>query len=328
MISVRVPAIQPATASTVAAAITRPGIAIESAEGARAEAGEPRPRSEAEPRASDAGEPGSRRGDRAARPGRHPRDPPVIERIARPAVSARTNAITIPATSRTPNERTIGIGESRSTRKPAAVARQAVGDHRARRGRRLGRGPRRRGAAAARLVEPRLELDRVVHREPDQHRQAGDRRHRQRPAEQRQRAERDRAGDQRRSASGSSRSGGAKTSARTSAITTRAAISSTTISLLSSSVRPSTTTGTPLTRYEPLRRRNASSVDRGADQVDRLGALGLAQVGPQPDRDQRRLVRREQVGELRLRRPVGEARVEDDRADEGRVVSDGSPVCP
>jgi hypothetical protein len=49
------------------------------------------------------------------------------------------------------------------------------------------------------------------------------------------------------------------TTARTSAITTSAAISSTRISLFSSSVRPSTTTGTPLTRYEPLRRRNASS---------------------------------------------------------------------
>ena len=45
---------------------------------------------------------------------------------AKPAVSAQAKARTIPITSRAPNPRTIGIGDSSSTRKPAAVARPAA----------------------------------------------------------------------------------------------------------------------------------------------------------------------------------------------------------
>ena len=52
--------------------------------------------------------------------------PPVIERIARPAVSARKNAMASPPTSRSPNDWTIGIGERMRTRNPAAVASAAV----------------------------------------------------------------------------------------------------------------------------------------------------------------------------------------------------------
>ena len=48
------------------------------------------------------------------------------ESAARPAVSARTKAIATPTISSRPKPRTIGVGESWRTRKPAAVARQAV----------------------------------------------------------------------------------------------------------------------------------------------------------------------------------------------------------
>ena len=43
-----------------------------------------------------------------------------------PPVSASANAIATPSTSSTPKPRTIGTGESSSTRKPAAVASAAV----------------------------------------------------------------------------------------------------------------------------------------------------------------------------------------------------------
>jgi hypothetical protein len=47
-------------------------------------------------------------------------------RAANPAVITRMKARRTPAKRRTPKPRTIGVGESRSTRKPAAVARHAV----------------------------------------------------------------------------------------------------------------------------------------------------------------------------------------------------------
>ena len=92
-----------------------------------------------------------------------------------------------------PKPRTIGIGESCSARKPAAVARQAVAMV----------GPPARGASRLRsapprvLVEARLELDRVVDGEPDQDRQHRDRGHRQRAADEAEQAEGDRRRRQR-----------------------------------------------------------------------------------------------------------------------------------
>ena len=123
MISVRVPAIHPATASTVAAAMTLPGRAIERAS-ERGPSSPRRPRTRAFARESTAGGPGSR--PRNPAPGSAPARSGVIERIASPAVRARMKAMTIPTTRRIPNERTIGTGESRRTRKPAAVAAHAV----------------------------------------------------------------------------------------------------------------------------------------------------------------------------------------------------------
>ncbi len=43
-----------------------------------------------------------------------------------PALSARKNAIAMPATSRIPKPRTIGTGDSSRTRKPTPVAKPAV----------------------------------------------------------------------------------------------------------------------------------------------------------------------------------------------------------
>ena len=195
MISVRVPAIQPATASTVAAAITRPGIAIESASERGPSARQAAAQRGAVPRDRAAGGPGRRVAEPGARDralalaGHRQHGQPGGQR-------ERERDRGCPTTSRIPNERTIGIGESSSTRKPAAVARQAVAIT----------GPPRAAASAAarggeeprraRLGEARLQLDRVVDGQPDQHRQARDRRHRERAAEQRQHAERDRARDQ------------------------------------------------------------------------------------------------------------------------------------
>ena len=45
---------------------------------------------------------------------------------AKPAVSAQASATKMPITSNAPNPRTIGTGESSSTRKPTAVERPAV----------------------------------------------------------------------------------------------------------------------------------------------------------------------------------------------------------
>jgi hypothetical protein len=69
----------------------------------------------------------------------------------------------------------------------------------------------------------------------------------------------------------------------------------------------------------------------GLEQVDRVAARGVAQVRLQPDRDHRRVGRGEQVGEARLRHArVAGAAVEDERGDEVGVVDArlaGDPVA-
>ena len=75
--------------------------------------------------------------------------------------------------------------------------------------------------------------------------------------------------------------------------------------------------------------RGVVSLDRGPDQLDRPVALGVAEVGPQPDDDLRRAPVREEVGEARLRRPARAAQVEDDGGGEVGVAearSAGDPV--
>ncbi len=103
----------------------------------------------------------------------------------------KAKAIAIPSTRSRAKPRTIGIGERTRTQNPAAVARPAVAIT----------GPPRAAASTAarggeeplaqRLDEARLELDRVVDRQPDQDGQHGDRGHGQRTADERQEPERD-----------------------------------------------------------------------------------------------------------------------------------------
>ena len=129
----------------------------------------------------------------AARRGRAPRraGARASASAAVPSVSAHTSATAMPATSSRPKPRTIGTGESASTRKPAR--RRGRGGRRpsARRARPRGRPPRAGSPAAPPPPRhPRLQLDRVVDREADEHRQHADRGHRQRRADQRQRRRR------------------------------------------------------------------------------------------------------------------------------------------
>ena len=85
----------------------------------------------------------------------------------------------MPATSSAPKPRTIGTGDSSSTRKPTPVASAAVAI--------TGTATRAARTAPPVLLHARLVLDRVVDAEPEQHRQHRDRGHRQRRAEQRHR---------------------------------------------------------------------------------------------------------------------------------------------
>ena len=120
---------------------------------------------------------------------------------AEPAVSAHRKAITTPTASNSPKPRTIGTGESPSTSiapalaipavaivgAPALAARLTATRALGRVGCLLGKG----------LLHARLELDRIVHRQPHQHRQHRNLSHRQRRPHDRQRAERERGGEQR-----------------------------------------------------------------------------------------------------------------------------------
>ena len=119
------------------------------------------------------------------------RGAPKRTSAAKPAVRATTKASAMPSTSTPPKPRTIGTGDRSSTRKPTLVARPALAmvgpPSAAARGRRLGRGQTR----PARLLEAGVELDRVVHRQADQHRQRGHRRHREVAAHERHGAERE-----------------------------------------------------------------------------------------------------------------------------------------
>ena len=136
---VPVPATQPVTASTVAIASTRPGVWIDAASALWLASEAPRripARIEPAPLPAPAAERAAapRRPLSARARSRPParKDPArgvgreAIESAASPAVSEIARAAKIPATSESANSRTIGIGESVSERKPAAVASAAV----------------------------------------------------------------------------------------------------------------------------------------------------------------------------------------------------------
>ena len=196
-----------------------------------------------------------------------------------------------------------------------------------------GDGGHRRLRVAARLglVEAGLELDGVVHREPDQDRQRRDRGHRQAAARQRQGAERHRRGGEReaereqpqaraeheRQRARHQQEGGAE----------------------QDEDRALDGVGQPLRHHRHPGHDVARALARledllaggGPDQVDGAGLLGIGEVRAQADLDQRRVLRREQVREARLGDP-GPARgpVEHERRHERRVVDlrdAGDPVA-
>ncbi len=287
-----------------------------------------------------AGRPGSRAGAADARPRsrrrwRRPaairagREPPrrASTSAAEPAVSAQTRATPIPTTSSRPKPWTIGTGESSRTRKPVAVASAAVAIVGAARPAAwatavLG-GERARVIGPACLLGARLELDAVVDSEPDQDRQHRHRGQRQRRAEHREqterdpgRGERDREREQPQPAlehdqqgrrhnqqDGDQHAGDrARDRAREVMQHDR---------LTGHGVRA------VVGRAEHRHR------DRLPDPADRLRLLSVGERGPQPDLDQGRVGRREQVGEARLGLidPLG--LVIDDLGDELRRVDRG-----
>ena len=234
---------------------------------------------------------------------------------AKPAVRAQASAMAMPSTSRPPKPRTIGTGDESSNRKPTPVARPAVAivgppTAAARSTAASGDGPSRR---PANLVVASLELDRVVHSEADQHGQHGDRGHRQVTANQRQGAERHRGRRQgqcqrkqpQAGPEDERERGGHHQQRRHEQHEDRAPNG--VREPLDHHRHPGEdqvgAVGVPLpVEHDPLVRH------RLAEELDRPLALGVGQVGPQPDLDQRRVAAREEVGEARLGlrgRPIG-----------------------
>ncbi len=209
----------------------------------------------------------------------------------------------------------------------AGGGRQARGgDHGPAPSGRLDRRARGRGAPLRSLDEPSLELDRVVDREADQHRQHRDRGHGQRAADQRQGsegeprcAERDcerkqphrRAEDQRQGDHhdrerrreqdehlGRELLGKPCEDHRNPA------------DHVAGRLRSPASPGQPETRVR----------DRLPKQRDRLLTLGVAEVRAQPDRDQRRARAGNDRGEPRLRYAPRRGAFADHRGDEARAV--------
>ncbi len=237
-----------------------------------------------------------------------------------PAVNASRKATAMPATSSTPNPRTIGTGDSSSTRKPAPVASAAV----AITGTADARGPLRRAG----LLHPRLVLDRVVDPEPEQDRQHRDRRHRQRRAHERHRPERDRHGgerDQQRQQPQPAAEDQAQhdrhhheADEQQPQGRARQRVGQ----VLGHDRRAGDRVGGVALELE-LRHPHGR-----AHELDRLGPLRVGQRRLQPHLDQRRLRRRHEVGEARLRRRGAARRVEEQRRDEVRVVDPRQPGQP
>ena len=219
-----------------------------------------------------------------------------------------------------------GRGRRRDRRPAGAAARaRAPARRRAwRRARRL----RRRCRALGLLLHARLELDRVVDGEPDEHRQHRDRGHRQRRPDGRQRAERERRGEQRQRERQQPRAPGEDEPERRrhhqqhgdqqqlDRVADRAGQIRDDHRLAGHEVALAV-------REPPLRHRH-----RLADQPDRSRPLRFGEPGLHPHRDQRRVAAREQVGEARLRRARGLGRVEHDVRDEVRVFDARPRVQP
>ena len=219
-----------------------------------------------------------------------------------PAVRATASDTPTPTTSSAPKPRTIGTGESSRTRKPTAVASAAV-------------------AIAPTARRSRLVLDAVVDRQAHQHRQDRDRGHRQRQARAAASAPKTIATAHSASPSGSSRSR-ARNSTREHERHHRHR----------DQQQPQRRGRQHVGQVAGEHRHAGDDVAAAAveapvghrhgrpDRRHRPRPLRLAQPGLQPHRDQRRVRRREQVREARLRLPRTARGVEDQRVDEVRVV--------
>ena len=192
-----------------------------------------------------------------------------------------------------------------------------------RRRRRRGRDRRhaaRGGALEALLPHARLDLDRVVDGEAEQHGQHADARHRQRLAGDRQRAEGQRRGEQRDPErkqphpppEDKRERGGHEEQRRDEQDDQRVR------DVLAEVVdhdRGARHHVRAAVAQPPVGHRH-----RAAHERDRPFALALAERRLEPDLDERGVLGREQVGEARLRRARRLARVEDEAGDERRVV--------
>ncbi len=211
--------------------------------------------------------------------------------------------------------------ESGRRREAGRDDRRAARDH--------GRHRRLGVSACLCLVEAGLELDRVVHRQADQHGQRRDRRHREAAARERQRAE----GHGRR---GERKPQRQQPQARAEHQRQRSRHQHQSRSEQDED-RALHGVGEPLRHHRHARDDVARALSgledllprRLPNQVDRARLLCLGEVRPQADLDQRRVLRGEQVGEPRL----GHARlsrgpVEHERGHEGRVVDSRDAAEP
>ena len=205
-------------------------------------------------------------------------------------------------------------------------------DHRAAAGRRLDRGSGRRDATPSELEEPGLELDRVVDREPDQHRQNRDRGHRQRAAHEREEAERDPRGaegdrerqeSQRRFEDERERDDhrGERGREKDEDLDRE---------LLREPVEDHRDPADDVARRRRAEAGGSLQLERGvgdrlAKEGDRLGAFGVAEPRAKPNRDQGRVGARHDGRQPRLRRAPGHSAVADHRLDIARVVEPGRP---
>ena len=245
---------------------------------------------------------------------------------ANPAVSAHPKASAIPITSSSPKPRTIGTGDSRRTRKPAPVARQAVAmvgpSERGRARSRLARG---QALGAHHLVVARMELDRVVDGEPDQDGKHGDRGHGQGGADDRHGPEQDahrRQGDgerqqprraARRRAEGGQQGQGHHDERRDEQDLDGAG---------DVAGERGQDDRSPADHVDALAVGQAEvGKARGRlDEPDRAVALGIGQVGAQAHLDESAARAREQIGEARLRHAHPARRVEHELRDEVGIV--------
>ena len=222
-------------------------------------------------------------------------------------------------TRRSPNDRTSGLGERAKTAKPAIVARQAAP---------ITGPPPPAAVATARpggsplspgLVEAGLELDRVVHREADQHRQHCDRADRERATEEGDEPEGERAcGDRHpegqqpqrarqdeKQRQGHHQAGDPEQQQRLVAELPRAGVDH------------DRGAGDDVAAVGEL---EARVLDSLLEEADRLVPLGVGQVGAEADDDLGRVPVREEVAEALLRGTGRLGLVEDDAAHEVRVV--------